>query len=508
MSAERIEFQGEACALQIGLDITERKRSESALRESEQRFRLAVSTGDVWDANIQTGEGRFSARFYQVLGYDEREIENTAAGLESLMHPDDRPRWKQALGDHLKRRLPYQLEFRARAKSGDYHWFSTRGQAVWDDTGRAIYMAGTTFDITERRRAEEALRASEERLRLFVEHAPAAIAMFDKDMHYLSHSRRWCADYRLGDQAVVGRSHYDVFPDLPERWKEVHRRCLAGAIEHGDDDPFQRADGATDWVRWEAHPWRTGAGDIGGIIIFSEVITERVQAEAERREHRARLEAVTRRLLKVQEAERRAIARELHDEVGGVLTAVKLNLLSLRGGRSAATGEAALADGLALVDGAIQSVRSISIDLRPTVLDDLGLIPALKWYCERQAQRSGTPIALAFDAVDLKRAPQLESACFRIAQESITNALRHAGAHRIQVALRRGDAGIELEIADDGTGFDAGAARRAGNAGEHSGLLGMEERTMLLGGRFAIDTAPGGGTRVRAEFPLPEGGLG
>jgi len=225
------------------------------------------------------------------------------------------------------------------------------------------------------------------------------------------------------------------------------------------------------------------------------------------RESRARLEALTRRLLAVQETERRTIARELHDEVGGVLTAVKLNVLSLRGKRADAAGEAAFADSLALVDGAIQTVRSLSLDLRPAVLDDLGLIPALKWYCERQAQRAGITIDLTLDAIDLKAAPQLESACFRIVQESVTNALRHANARRIQVALRRGDSSFELEIADDGGGFEAAAAQSRGRSGESSGLLGMEERAKLLGGRLNIDSAPGSGARVLVEFAVPDGGF-
>jgi len=221
----------------------------------------------------------------------------------------------------------------------------------------------------------------------------------------------------------------------------------------------------------------------------------------------ARREALSRRLLEVQETERRSIARELHDEVGGVLTAVKLNLQSLRRTQGDGPGEAALADGLALVDGAIQAVRSLSLDLRPAVLDDLGLIPALKWYCERQAQRAGIPIDLALDAIDLKLAPQLESACFRIVQEAVTNALRHASARRMQVALRRNNGSFVLEIADDGVGYDLAAARQRGLAGRSSGLIGMEERAILLGGRLSIDSAPAAGTRVRAEFALPEGGF-
>jgi PAS domain S-box-containing protein len=139
-------------------------------------------------------------------------------------------------------------------------------------------------------RAERALRRSEAVLRQFVEHTPAAVAMFDRDMRYLVASKRWYTDYRLGDRDIMGRSHYEIFPEITERWKDIHRRCLAGAVEQCDEEPFPRADGGTDWVHWEVLPWRDDDGAIGGILMFTEVITARKRAEEELRRSNADLE--------------------------------------------------------------------------------------------------------------------------------------------------------------------------------------------------------------------------
>jgi PAS domain S-box-containing protein len=138
-------------------------------------------------------------------------------------------------------------------------------------------------ELSERKRTEQLLEENQKLLQSMIENTPAAVAMFDTEMRYIAHSKRWSADYRLGNRVLKGLTHYEVFPEIGEDWKAIHRRCLAGAKEAREEDPFLRADGTLDIVRWVVEPWRKGNGDIGGITMFTEVITERVRAREERR---------------------------------------------------------------------------------------------------------------------------------------------------------------------------------------------------------------------------------
>jgi signal transduction histidine kinase len=206
----------------------------------------------------------------------------------------------------------------------------------------------------------------------------------------------------------------------------------------------------------------------------------------------------------VQEEERRAVARELHDELGQVLTAVKVNLQALRRQSAPAQFGPGFDDSLALLDGAIAEVRAIATRLRPTVLDDLGLEAALTSHLDRIRARAVIDLAIDIRLPQRRLDPAVETACFRIVQEAVTNALRHARARRVHVGLGVEDRELALAVRDDGAGFDLGAATQRAARDEAAGLSGMEERARLAGGRLEIHTAPGRGTEVRALFRLEE----
>jgi PAS domain S-box-containing protein len=236
-----------------------------------------------WDWNVETGELVWSERCKALFAVPPGRAVSYGTFLDAIHH-DDRERIHRGLMAALEARTDYAAEMRVPLPDGTVRWVASTGHAFYGADGRPLRMVGVVRDVTARKESETALARSEQILRLFIENAPAAIAMFDRDMRYLSVSRRWIIDYGLTGRDIIGLSHYEVFPEIPERWRQAHRRCLAGATESGDEDLFLRADGRTDWVRWVILPWYASCGDVGGLIMFTEVVTERKRLAEELRE--------------------------------------------------------------------------------------------------------------------------------------------------------------------------------------------------------------------------------
>ncbi len=219
------------------------------------------------------------------------------------------------------------------------------------------------------------------------------------------------------------------------------------------------------------------------------------------RESEERYREYSRRLIEVQEGERRRLSRELHDDVGQILTAVKMSLHALRQKCSAPEILSSIEDNMRVIDEVVDQVRDLSVDLRPSLLDDLGLVVAVRWYLDRQAKTCGVPTDFTTRSLsdDDRFSSELETACFRIVQEALTNVARHARASRISVVLERAGQDLVLLISDDGAGFDIEALKT--NAAT-VGLRSMEERVQAVGGSLTIDSAPDLGTAICARFPI------
>lgn len=233
-----------------------------------------------------------------------------------------------------------------------------------------------------------------------------------------------------------------------------------------------------------------------------ELHEQRERANAELAQAYERLQLLARRLEAAKEEERKEIARELHDDLGPALTAVVINLQLLGTEASADRARRRIEDSIDLVDRMVQQIRDLSLDLRPPLLDEMGLVSALKGYLETQAERTGLEIEVRGDASCPDLAPEMEITAFRVAQEAVTNAIRHAAARKVTVSIRSVDGVLAILVEDDGKGFDARGTLLGPATGKYLGLLGMQERARMLGGELELDSTPGRGTRVRLQLPL------
>lgn len=389
ISSNDIEVDGGHARLVMALDVTDRvrlqrerdaafdvlARQQAELVRSELRYRLAAMGGDVWEWDIGTGRVDYPGLFWQRLGHAPPAAADQASMLAGLLHPDDRLRWRSVLRRHLRAREPYALEFRARNADGAWRWFHTRGQAVWDADGRATYMAGTTFDVTDRHQAEHALLRTQ---------------------HELS---------------------------------ELAQRLLS-----------------------------------------------------QERETTTRL------------------AHVLHDQLGQTLGSARLQLdlaISRAGG---AGGGERLQRASGLVGDAIAQVRSFLVELRPPLLREQGLVAALDNELRRGlGDGAGPDIQLQASAgAGAARWPEdVEYAVYMIAREGLSNALRHARAQQVVLALDGDGSSLRLSLRDDGRGIEE--ADRVDRPG-HLGLVGMRERALAIGARIEVQRRADGGTEVLVQW--------
>jgi PAS domain S-box-containing protein len=361
------------------------------------------------------------------------------------------------------------------------------------------YVAELEERISERKRAEEALRESEERYRELFENARDAIYVHDLHGNYTSINRAAESLSGYKREEILGRNFAEF---IAQEHIDQARDCLFAKLARSGETTYE--------VEVIAKDGRRVPVEVSSRAIYENGIIVGVQGTArditERKQTQDTLRMFSRQLIEAQEDERRRIARDLHDQIGQTLTAVKMNLHTIQG--LCATPEATprIKDNIDAVDEALRLVRDLSVDLRPPLLDDLGLATALCWYVDRYSQRVGvaTEIKIELPNQNERFSRELETACFRIAQEALTNVVRHARAKLVSLRLTRKETVLEMEVQDDGVGFDLAALRRRAPRAATLGLLGMQERAHAAGGEVEIHSTISKGTRIRFTVPLED----
>ena len=359
-------------------------------------------------------------------------------------------------------------------------------------------------EIAERKRIEAELRASEERFRAIFNSAAVGIAQVDTDGRWLLVNQKLCDIVGYTPEELQSRTFQDItYPEDLNPDLEYVRRILADEIQtYSLDKRYIRKDSSLVWINLTGSLVREPNGKQKYFIAVIQDINERKRSQEIQLKMQERLKTLSSKLIEAQEAERRRLARELHDEIGQALTAVKINLQTLQHVSNVNQAELPMQESIGIVEVALQQVRSLSLDLRPSLLDDLGLVVALRWYIDRQTQRSGIIGEFLAEPLTAKLSPNLETTCFRIVQEALTNIVRHAKAQQVTVELSQQETQLHLIIRDDGIGFDVYAAREKATKGVSLGLLGMEERVLLIGGQIEIKSVKEHGTEIHAVFPL------
>ena len=480
--------------------VLEHAQELRAKKEAEARYRdqfdaipvglyRATADGRILDANLT---------LVRMLGYPGREALLAVNARDLYADPDEFGRLSASLRGRVDTR---SVETQLVRRDSTLVW-TEHQLRVGHDGGQALCYEGAIRDVSRQKQVEMALRESEERFRTIVEQSPIAIQVLSPDGWTVQVNRAW---EELWGVTAADVSNYNMLQDeqaISLGTMPYVKMGFAGETVSMPPVAYHTPEtlklGRKRWFQARIYPVKGDRGEIRNVIMLYEDITERQWGTED-------LQRLSVELMSAQEAERKRISRELHDELGQALTAMRINLAALENELlptlAPASGEKLTETGRA-VDEMLDHVHELSLAFRPTMLDELGLVPTLRWYVDRYAKRLG--IAVEFEASGLEeRLPsELETALYRVVQEAFTNIARHAQARRVRLHLAQRGSKVTASIQDDGVGFDAEKRIAISPSGSGAGLVGMRERVTLLGGTFSLRASPGRGTRLAIELPV------
>jgi PAS domain S-box-containing protein len=491
-------------------EIQQRRVAEEALRESDKRYRTLYHNTPAMLHSIDIDGYLVSVSNYwsEVLGYTEEEV--IGRKLTGFFTEESRLHAEQVVFPEFFRKgycqdIPYQFI----KKNGEIIDILLSAIGERDDEGNFIRTLAVSIDVTERNRAVEALKLAKEELSSYskdlerqvsirtreitniLKYTPDVVYVKDREGKYVLVNSRFEELFKVTNEVVRGKTDFEIFPqDVAEQFRSSDRQVLdkGQSCQVEENVPH---DGEMHTYLAVKFPVFDDTGEVNGVCGISTDITAVKKAQDQ-------LRRLSGSIMASQEKERTAIARELHDELGQVLTALRMDAVWMQErlkDSDPETSRHALTM-CNLIDKTIKDARSIAIRLRPGVLDDLGLVDALEWYMTDFENRSG--IACIFEHENVPELSEtLSTAAYRICQEAMTNVARYAGATRISVILEAKKGLLSLLVRDDGKGFETNITETEG-----VGIAGMRERATLAGGSLKVTSEPGKGTEVLFKVPI------
>ncbi|MEQ1751018.1 MAG: PAS domain S-box protein [Prosthecobacter sp.] len=475
------------------LDMSEKKQAEEAMLASEERYARALrgSNEGLWDWSNSTGELYLSPSWKALLGFSEDELPNHPDSFFTRLHPNDVARVQDAVAAHLERREPYDLDLRLRVKDGGYRWFRSRGEAERDEQGRAVRMAGTLYDISQRKFAEEKLAIEQDFNRALVSHTSALIIVLDELTRIIHVNAAFVRVLGYDLSMVAGRPLWETgmmsAAEIP-RAKARYQQLLAGKEIAPVELRLKAKNG--DWHVVELQPTaaRHSDGSIDRIILTFTDMTERTRLQRE--------------ILKISEQEQARIGHNLHDGVGQTMTGLSSLMESLESELSGAQRASATRIREIMQD-ALQEVRRMSHGLSPASVKNRGLSGALQLLADTLRFNHRTECVCEVDSTIKIEDAEKETHIFRIAQEASNNAIRHGHPKKVALSLQRlGEEECVLKIENDG----AAIVKKKGKPSEGIGMQVMDYRANLIGGTLSITSSPRTGVSVSCRFPYADGG--
>lgn len=495
-------------------DITGRIKMESELRESHDLFLNTIASLN--DA-IFLIDQKTKLIIYcnpaaeKIFGYKQTEIFNQSPGIlfpNEIMYNE----FKQKMILEIEQKGLFQTEFKSKKKNGEIFPSEHFIRPIMNVEGKTMVILHVIGNISERKQAQEIIKYQS----TLFENVHDAILATDKDLKITAWNLAAEELYGWSANEVIGKHinevlHSNFLSDENEKSLRLLNRgelYSVKLLQYKKNNRPVYVEGTT-MALFDQN------NNLTGYVSINRDITERIKIEKEKeklflevKETSEQLKALSRRLIEIQEMERKNIAREMHDEIGQTLTAIKINLQSLIKLAKSPKVKNSLADSIDLTDKTLQQVRNLSLNLHPSILDDLGLVPAINWFIKQIA--SSTMLKIHFDAEpkNISLDKNIEITCYRIVQEAVNNTVKHAKAKNVFLKLVKKENSVILSIKDDGISFDVSSAYKNALGGKSLGILSMEERVKLLGGNFEIISSKNTGTQINVIFNLRKNSSG